>query len=344
MFGLSLSASLAVSLLAAPRSDNAQGPDDFNHNHAQGEYLLKNQKIAAAIPYLEQAWKINPSNYANAYDLALAYLDSGATEKSRGVIESLIKREDKAELHNLLGDVEEAEGHVDQAAHQYETAARLDPSEKNLFDLGSDLLKHRGFSPALKVFQFGVERYPASAGIRVGLGIAYYSLGQYEQAVQTLCDAVDLNPRDVKALDFLGKMYDVAPEYADEVTKRLARFATLYPENSAANYYYALSLRRRGSTGTGMSDVDNGSREAEKYLLRTLELRPDFADAHYELGLLYEDEKRARDAIRQFELATKSAPDLLKAHYRLAQLYQQSGQSELARKEFQAVKALKGHE
>ncbi|MFZ0593795.1 MAG: tetratricopeptide repeat protein [Bryobacteraceae bacterium] len=321
-----------------PVLENARlHPVDFEANHLAGEYLIANKDLPRAIPYLEKAWKIDPANYTNGYDLALAYFETGAPQKSRDIIQAFMKRQDRAELHNLLAAVEESEGQVNEAAREYETAARMDPSEKNVFDLGSDLLKHNGFVPALKVFEFGVGRYARSARMRVGLGIAYYSLGRYDDAVQALCAAVDLDPKDTKALDFLGKMYDVSPRYAHEVAKRLAHFAAIYPDNSAANYYYALSLRRRGPS------TDGGSvqREAEAYLRKAIQLKPDFADAHFELGLLYEDEKRDSEAIAQYELAVKGQPDLLKAHYRLARLYQKGGQEILAQKEFDTVKALK---
>jgi tetratricopeptide (TPR) repeat protein len=213
----------------------------------------------------------------------------------------------------------------------------MDPSEKNLFDLGSDLMLHRGFEPALKVFLYATERYPQSAKLRVGLGIAHYSLGQYDVAVESLCRAVDLDPKDTKALDFLGKTHDVSPQFADEVTKRLAHFVELYPDNAAANYYYALSLRKRA-----LSAGSNGSQvEAEKLLLRAVNLNPGYADAHFELGLLYEDEKQDAKAIREYEIATKLRSDLSKAHYRLGRLYQKNGQTALAQKEFQAFEVLK---
>jgi tetratricopeptide (TPR) repeat protein len=80
--------------------------------------------------------------------------------------------------------------------------------------------------------------------------------------------------------------------------------------------------------------------QAEMHLLRAVQLYPDYADAHFELGLLYEDERQDAKAIEQYQLAIKLHSDLSKAHYRLGRLYQKSGQPELARKEFHAFEAL----
>jgi tetratricopeptide (TPR) repeat protein len=341
LFCLGLSGFLAGLVFAGenPVLENARlHAGDFNANRLAGEYLLARKDLPGAILYLEKAWKIDPVNYANGYDLALAYLEIGKKQKSHDVIDALIKQGDKAELHNLLADVEESEGLVNEAAHQYELATRLDASEKNVFDLGSDLLKHRGFSAALTVFRFGVERYATSARIRVGLGIAYYSLGQFDEAVPVLCEAVDLDPRDTKALDFLGKMVGISPQYASEITTRLARFANTYPDNSAANYYYALSLRQQNLN----TDDKAGQQGAEAHLIKAVTLKPDFPDAHYQLGLLYEDEARETEAIHQYALAAKYQPTLVKAHYHLARLYQRAGQEALAKREFQVLKTLKG--
>jgi tetratricopeptide (TPR) repeat protein len=311
-------------------------PASFQTNRALGEFYIQQRRLSAAIPYLEKARQVDFSNYENAYDLALAYLRTGVTAKSREVITGLLREKDRAELHNLLGDVEEADGHVQEAAQQYETAARMDASEKNLFDLGSDLMLHRGFEPALKVFSFAAERYPQSAKLRVGLGIAHYSLGQYDDAVASLCQAVDLDPADTKALDFLGRTYDVSPRYAEEVTQRLAHFVQIYPDNAAAHYYYALSLRKRALV-PGTNGVQG---QAETHLLRAVQLNPAYAEAHFELGLLYEDEKQDAKAIQQYQLATRLRSDLSKAHYRLGRLYQKNGQPVLAQKEFHAFETL----
>jgi tetratricopeptide (TPR) repeat protein len=311
-------------------------PESFRAAHRLGEFYVHENNLGAAVPYLEKAYKLNPDDYNNAYDLALAYLETGATESSRAVLRSLIRQQDKAELHNLLGEIEEKSGHAEQSAREYETAARMDPSETNLFDLGNELLLCRAFDPAVKVLTFAIQEYPDSAQLHVAFGVALYSVGQYDAALEALCRAIDLNPKDTRAFDFLGKMYDVAPQKADEVNNRLALFAREYPQNPAANFYYALSMRRRSSGGAPAHN-----KQAEKYLRNAVDLSPQWSDAHYELGLLYDDESRTDDAIREYRSAVQLQPGLAKAHYRLARLYQKEGQTQLAQAEFHAYETAK---
>ncbi len=323
---------------AGLRQQVAEHPGSFAANRRLAEFYIKTSRLQAALPYLEKAHRIEPGDYSNSYDLALAWLENRNLDASRKLLREMISRQDRGELHNLLGGVEEAAGNVDLAAREYETAARLDPSEKNLFDLGADLLKHRAYPPALTAFRYAAEKYPRSARLQVGFGIALYSSGKYAEAVETLCRAVDLDPKDTRALDFLGGMYDVSPELAAEVTKRLARFAELYPNNASANYYYALSLRKRNLT----PGLNGSEARVEALLKKAVALRPGFADAHYQLGLLYSDEHRPGDAVRELEEAVRLRPDLKPAHYRLAQLYEEQGKAVLAHQEFEAFRSLRG--
>jgi tetratricopeptide (TPR) repeat protein len=329
-------ASGAQSSEASLREAASRHPDSFRANQELGEFYVRRHDLRAAVPYLGRAYEIDPADYANAYDLAIACLETGDLARSRSVVEELLRRQDKSELHNLLGDVEEASGNMIAAVKQYEMAARMDPSEKNVFDLATDLLRHKGFQQAIQIFEFGAGKYPQSARMRVGLGTAYYSNGRYDDAVQSLCQAVDLDPKDRKPLDFIGKMYDVSPAMADEVTRRLAGFARLYPDNTYANYYYALSLRKR-SLGP---DRKEGGAEPERLLAKAIKIDPKFAEAHYELGLLYQDEGKPAQAIAEYEAAVRVQPNLKQAHYRLGRLYASQGDARRAQKEFEVVRSL----
>jgi tetratricopeptide (TPR) repeat protein len=319
-------ASLLLPLLCAAAQSV---PDTFRANHERGEASILAGDLNAALPWLRRAYAISPGNYENAWDLAMACVETKRLEEARRVVETLLKQGDRSELHNLLGEIEEGEGHVVEAVRQYETAARSDPTEKNVFDLGSVLLNNTGFQQAVQILEFGVQKYAASARLRVGLGIAYYSLSRYADAVETLCQAVDLNPRDTRALEFLGKMRDVAPDMAQEVRRRLGRFTELYPDNATANYYYALSLVD-GEDDTG----------AEARLLKSIALDPQFAEAHFQLGVLYQKHDEATKAVRELEAAVKLRHGLKAAHYRLATLYKAQGFAERARRELEIFRAL----
>src|SRR5438128_6304244 len=67
-------------------------PESFQPNHLLGELYAHKNRLKDAVPYLRKAFEIDPANYDNAYDLALAYLETGATQSSREVMQILIQR------------------------------------------------------------------------------------------------------------------------------------------------------------------------------------------------------------------------------------------------------------
>ena len=119
---------------------------------------------------------------------------------------------------------------IDETARQLERTARLIHRRIICSSSAAICCSTSGFAPGFTVFDYGVGRYPKSARLRVGLGVALYSLGRYDEAVERLCQAVDLDPRDTKALDFLGKMHDVSPQYANRVADVSRALSSYIPE------------------------------------------------------------------------------------------------------------------
>ena len=217
-------------------------PKSYDTNHNLAEFYVQSRKVAEAVPYLERAQQLESSSYDNGYDLSLAYLLTGRLADARRQIKELLNVKNTAELHNLLGAVEEKDGKFVQAANEYELAAHADPSESNLFDWGSELLMHRTLGPAIEVFQDAVKRYPESPRLAIGLGVAFDAHGNYDEAVKSLLRAADLNPSDPSCYLFLSRAYYSSPSQADEVVQRFRRFSELQPRNAQALYYYAMSL------------------------------------------------------------------------------------------------------
>ena len=312
-------------------------PKSYDTNHNLGEAYVQAGKIAEAQPLLTAAQRISPDSYENGYDLVMADFQLGHTDEARLLAQQMLAKRNTGELHNLLGQIEEKDGKYVAAANEFEAAAHLDPSEDNLFDWGSEMLLHRTYEPAITIFQQGVERYPKSQRLFIGLGLALYSRGKYDDAVNALLKAADLNPADSRCYVFLSKAYDSSPKQADEVIQRFRRYAELRPNDAMAQYYYAMSLWK-GQRGEG-GNVDLG--KVESLLRRAIQLNGALAEAHVQLGDLYASQHEYGKSIPEYVRALDLNPNLSDAHYRLGTDYVHVGQKEQAQKEFAVYQKLR---
>jgi tetratricopeptide (TPR) repeat protein len=310
-------------------------PDSFEANHQLGEYYLAAKTPRDAIPLLESAYRIDPVNQGNAYDLALAYEATGDFTAAREQIRKLLANgADSAKLHHLLGEADERSGDSLQAVHEFELSARLDPSEQNYFDWGAELLLHKAAVPAVEIFTKGSAAHPRSARMLAGLGAAYYASGSYEEAALRLCNASDLNPSDSAPYIFLGQVEKATVAPSPCSVEKLGRFAHEQPENSLGNYYYALVLWKRARESANAAD----SKPAEELLQKAVKINPQFGDAYLQLGVLYSARNDFSQAIPCYQKAIEINPRLAEARFRLSVAYKQIGQESKAKQEFQIYK------
>src|SRR6266496_2686715 len=337
---------LATSLLRLGKLESAQEqlkkavalePQNFDANHNLGEIYVRMGMLPNAVPFLQAAQRIDPSSYDNGYDLALAYLYTGQPRPSRQLVQTLLRGKNTAELHNLLAQIEEKDGNFVAAVSEFEAAAHMDPSESNLFDWGSELLLHRTLDPAIAIFQEATDRYPKSPRLAIGLGMALYSLGRYDEAVRSLLKAADLSPSDPRCYLFLSKAYDSSPGQADEVIQRFRRFSELQPNDARAPYYYAMSLWK----GRRAQDASVDFQQIESLLKGSVDLDPKFAEAHLQLGNLYSDQRKYDVAVPQYQQALALNADLADAHYRLGQALVHLGKKDEAQDQLRVYQKLR---
>jgi tetratricopeptide (TPR) repeat protein len=187
------------------------------------------------------------------------------------------------------------------------------------------------------VFQNGVERYPNSPRLAIGLGIAYYSRGNYDDAVRSLLKAADLSPADPRVYPFLSRAYDSSPSQADEVIARFRRFAEQQPGDARAQFYFAMSLWK----GKRAQDPNLDLTQIGAVLKKCIALDPSLAEAHLQLGNLYSEQSKYADSIPEYQRALELNPDLADAHYRLGQAYVRTGDKRRAQAEIQIYQKLR---
>jgi tetratricopeptide (TPR) repeat protein len=304
-------------------------PDDFGVNHQLGQLLIAGGRAQEAIPFLERAAARDPANYENAYDLALANAEVGKYPIARDEATKLLATHDHADLHHLLGDVDEKLGDSLEAVRQYQRAAELDPSESHLFDWGAELLLHHAPEPAMEVFSRGNRLFPGSARMLLGLGAASFARGAYEEAVQRICRASDLNPNDSVPYQFLGKIEEAENQANPDLVEKLHRYVTLQPDNADANYYYALGLWKLRNAAHNKGSVT----EVESLLKTAIQINPKHAAAALHLAMVHSERGAYSEAISDYRKALDADPGMQEAHYRLAQVYRQTGNAEKAKEE-----------
>jgi tetratricopeptide (TPR) repeat protein len=313
------------------RAALADAPGSFEANRRLGELYLRSGRYNDAIPLLRAAYQIDPSNHMNEFDLALAYKGAGEYSLASEHAKKLLVVEDNADLHRLAGDLDEQAGDSLAAVHEYEQAARLEPSEQNYFEWGSELLLHRAVWQAQEVFHKGVEAHPKSMRLLTGLGTALFAGDLYDQAAERICEASDLNPGEAAPYEFLGKIEIAAPMPLACVEPKLARFAKERPENSQANYLYAMAIWKRQGQPPDRQAVE----QVESLLTKAVTVDANCGEAYLQLGILKFSKHDVEKAIEFYKKAIEANPQLGEAYYRLGVAYDRVGDSAKAKEEFQ---------
>jgi tetratricopeptide (TPR) repeat protein len=239
-----------------------------------------------------------------------------------------------ADSHRELGDRAERSGDPLAAEREYEQAVRLNPSEQNYFAWGTELLLHRAVKPAAEVFGKGTTAHSESARMLAGLGAALYAGGDYANAARRLCAASDLQPADPTPYLFLGKMEKAAPDPLPCAAEKLARFAHDQPSNALANYYYAVSLWKRGRGGENSANL----RQVEALLQKAAAANPNLDEAYLQLGAVYAARGNSQQAINAYKKAAEVNAQSSEAHYRLALAYKRAGEQAKSEQELKLYK------
>lgn len=309
----------------------ASAPTSSASNHQLGEFYLHAGKFAEAVPLLQAAYRIDPNNAENEYSLAMALKANGEFASARDHVQKLSAKMNTADLHRLSGELDEKLSDPLAAVREFEHAVREDASELNYFEWGSELLLHRAVWQAKDVFSAGAKTFPNSARMLTALGAALFAGALYDDAAQRLCEAADLSPSDAEPYLFLGRIEIAAPNPLPCVEQKLRRFLDQRPQDSLANYFYAMTLLKQHGQATDLQT----SKLVENMLTKAVSLDSKCAEAYMQLGVLESARRNYDKAIEYYNKAIEANPQFSEAHYRLGVVYTRVGEKDKAKQEFQ---------
>jgi tetratricopeptide (TPR) repeat protein len=222
----------------------------------------------------------------------------------------------------------------------FKQAAELNPANED-YRVDYAALLVSGADPKLAVAAFAdaARDFPRSARVHVGLGSAYYLVGQYEQAASALLHAFELDPAMPLLSQLLVRVHEAASEHRERIERATRDYIRRQPRDAEAYAAYASML-----IASNRSDDKADKSQAKQYLEKAIALNPRLADAHLQLGILAQNDGDLDGAIASLTRAVEFEPDSASAHYRLGLALAKAGQSDRSKAEMQLFRDLRAKE
>lgn len=156
-------------------------------------------------------------------------------------------------------------------------------------------------------------------------------LGDYERAAKEFGTVVAISPYTSKANYFIGQAL-IRLNRFDEAERAFTRELEINPTDPLSKYHLALTLIERKIEIERVISI----------LEEAISIKPDYADAHYQLGKIYLEKGDTQKAIEQLEAAVSFDKGKDYIHYQLSIAYRKASRKEdadAALKTYQKLKA-----
>lgn len=267
---------------------------------------------------------------------AQSLIDSGKLRDAEGAVRQYLEKNDtSADGHYLLGYILFREDNPKASLDEYKkSSAYRTPSALDFAVMGCDYFLLEDYTAADQWLTKSVEMDPRDARAQYYLGRAKYNEKRFDEAVRAFTECLKLDAKNVKAADNLGMAYEGLGKTEDALAAYRSAVAMEAGTTSKSPEPY-LNL------GTLLAETARPS-EAVGYLEQAVQIAPNDAQAHRELGKAYMALDRMGEAKQELEKAVAIEPESAPTHFLLAQVDRKRGLAEEALLEGDRYTALTG--
>ncbi len=335
------------------------GNPDLHYQY--GQTLRQKGDVAGAIAAFETALDLNPESQQASYGLGQSLKQLGARAKrglspehlkagndalargdftaARSAAEKAVAAEpDSPEAHYMLGFALWYAGDRNAAARELDESLRLLPSAADVCGFRGVTYRESGdLASARHMLLRAIALDPQRPLPYIDLAVVFLREGKLDRALGQFEAGMNLSAaqRGLPDLDTpireLQQAIAKGPKDAGayRVLARLLGLAAADPAQVIAAFEQAIRLRpddAESHNGLGLVYVQSGDDEkAVQAFRKAVQLQPRYADAHQNLGAVLTTSDTA-EAVRELETAIQLQPGLAKAQYNLALAYEASPQ------------------
>ena len=186
--------------------------------HYLGVVYLRKGELNRAIKEFKEAININPDDLGSHFKLAECYFKKGEFEKA--IQEAKIT----LNIHPyniraliMLTDIYTRKGQYHKALEYIKKAVNVEPEDKELrLRYANALALVRRYDEAFKEYNYLVEKAPDDPGVYNGMGVTYFFINDFENAIKYLSKEIELHSNP-NSYYLLGIAYGRLTKYAEAV-------------------------------------------------------------------------------------------------------------------------------
>lgn len=353
------------------------GTESADRALAAGIEAMRSRDLAQARIELEKAARENPDSPEANLQLGLLLGQQGSfMQASKAFRKAVEVQPDWPEAHYNLGLIliADATGARDWpgAMAEFRTSLRLRPGYAEAHRMLAAGFTETGKpSEAIAELHAALAANPNFADAHLDLGKALEQAGQTGMAEEEYQEALRLRPRYADGEIALGKLLVKGahtPAAFDEAVEHFRRALRIDPDNAAGQYALAAALKREGKrdeaavafrqtkvlasrmedqircthlSNEGLDAAARGDRAAAVRMLEeAVELRPDIALPHYNLGLILADNGDLQTGRAQVIEAISLAPFDPRFYIALGRMWKRAENAQRARDAFERAARL----
>ncbi len=262
----------------------------------------------SSITLFEHALAVTTGNYVAYGVLSNALVDQGKLDEAIEMCQkALALAPQYPEGFNTLGNIHYRQQKYEEAIENYRLAAQYDPLYADpLAGMGSAYLKVNKFAEAEAASRKALELAPLHLTAMFSLASALHNQGKLDEAATWYRKILMLQPELVTPRRLLGNVL-VAQNKPDEAIQQFRMALKIRPEDPDTHVLLGVAEMQKG-------DVEVATKE----FLEGVNLQPTNAIANYQLGTIFQMQKRPVAAVDYYRKALQAQPNWVEVLNNLA--------------------------
>jgi predicted Zn finger-like uncharacterized protein len=299
-----------------------------------GKALAAQGDLRGARKEMETALKQMDGDASLAYEYGSLLRRTNEPDAALAMLRNAVKLDSKEPRYRArLGAILVERGEFEEAEQQLRQAVLMnDRYPEGLYFLARALAGRKKQAEAIDVMKKAVEVEPDNAEYLYQLGLIYERGQQIQDAVDAFTRSIDRSKKNADAYEHLGLSLMIENRFQEAATA-FGKAAELDPKRARA-------WGEKGDAEQQGGDLDGAIRDFQK----ALSMDPSLPSVWTRLGIAYKDKDckgcraRAVDALKR---ATHVDPADVVAHHELGYMYKDDGRRKEAIAEFRRYLALK---